>query len=481
MQLENERELRRQIDKADEDNYYDKNQAKSELALYYLVERKGYSFTFNNLKDYLEDYLLRDITVAEEYLITAAEVDQTRFRAAVASLATTIAPRYVQGLGELGDKIVAKANTKKQTAIRYEEIRYVGCEDIGVRPEVFDKKHINKYLVDYLSGEESAKNLVLQGAQDYPEDYARVLSSIANSEDCKKIMGLLVAQPERTKALRSLIVKTAKGLMCFSCSPFEMAQAIETILPTGVLGDVLEDTTLKDYRSLILENNAISYISSVNNFVAVVKLFGLQHFNKVAAGLFKSLFIFSAKDSTENAFNVIFNHLLELNKIAISLTADVPSILSGQRHQAKDITLDYYLASMKAKITDLVYLATQSNPEMFKELFLAEIDLIKRHDLNGKIFRDKKVVYTHLLPLLKAYRYYDILVASVNQLAVVNQEPNIAEQSSTLLTYIPSLAFVPTPNFSNLLKLSFLSSSKQNDSQGEEMRSGPPQQNGRQG
>ncbi len=471
MQLENEKTLRRTIDT--EEYYSAREDAKKQLAFFYIMESKGYLFTFENLLDYLEDYLVRDIRAAEEYLITAAEIDEDRFGRGVSSLGVTIAPQYKAKLGDLSGEILAKAIAKKEDFRSSEQTRYTGCPEKGEAPEVFNREHIGRYLSDWVGGKQEARKFVVQAARDYPEIITRSVSALASVDDFKKVIKLLADLPQQTKALRSIVFKAGQGLMYHAKGPFETAEAIGILLQCGIFKDVLEDTSVKDYRTVILETNVLGYMSSENNFVAVVNLFGPQYYNKIASGLFKALFVFSARESIENGFNLVFKNLNQLGKMATSAT-EARAFIPKEGAQPQDITIDYYIASMKNSVTDLVYLATQKNGEMFKTLFLEEIDNVKRHDSNGKIYRERKPLYRNLLSALSKvnFRYYDQLTASANELAVMNQEPNIAEQSSTLLTYMPGLAFVPT-SFSKLFPtFSFLSSSKLDDQQGKEMRSG---------
>lgn len=387
----------------------------------YILKPKhgGYTYSFDERREYIRDYVISGILTAEEFIKRAinenhVEVTHTLELIKEGITSGKISTREMQyRIREIERLIENRPENKEvkdiienlESAKMQLEYHYIGDESDPDRI-IFNINDTSRYVKDWLKGIGNAKDYVDQAIR---EDYTKLLPVIAqsNPKDADLLIDLLLEHLNRIddeNAIMIILGLNAIREIMKAEDPQAIAVSLESAASSVGLDSVLENKLIANiFSSQLLKRNALPYINSTTVLLDVCRRLGQQNYDAIAKQIFDAClndnfnkkhvdFIdvlkFLKKDNEQQETGPVVKVLREapamkdvslwepkeerdLTGIITAEMGGMQRVKVGQRIKIKleePIHFDFYVNFATNNFKALADLAFEKNPSLFKEL-----------------------------------------------------------------------------------------------------------------
>jgi hypothetical protein len=428
-------ELRKRIDNTQNDRETRRKakSAKEILSTKYVssVQQGGLEFDSDDAKYYLIDFVARDISYAENFVNLAIEEDPESIRLWCADL-----NKYYQSIAideelkadklnqleqilervakEISDR--EKGLTRKQAELAY---HYVNDPDDPYRFE-YDITMLSIYIQHWAAGISTAESYVIRALQEDPLKFKNTFHSIKNLSTAEKALDLMLRYLDENNEADLSLLQYKKILAAATPDTREKAaNEIEEALRMGILSEFLKPNT-KDFFTKDVLIPALPFINDFWQLLDLCKCMGEVNRHLAERTLYKA-YLKAEPDENDRlilaleTLNEFWKSEGAKEKVSDEKSDEESERLKiGQpifiRRIAKEIRLDFYIASLKKNTANMIELAFD-NPQQFTELLLKEMNLLTNQALQKR----EAFVRELLLSLERnSFYYYGECVQGVN-------------------------------------------------------------------
>ncbi len=416
----------------------------NEISKLYTINPRegGLIFNYDALNTYLEDYFVRDIYAADRFLVMAFCEDYPNFM-------QTLEKKYpgnneinVVGVSEKKKQLLEYLNASRDAWVTLSDPYYTVLNKKDTIP--FRLSDILGYIGDWINGNLSARLYIVRAIRADVNEFLTAIDELVRtkqSRNANKVINGMIEELssndewEDKKFITRL--KYKQGIIEKNVP--QIVESLQKALFYGVLETTF--THLKDFYEL--ENLTIlRAIENPNLLHEIHALLSDKGRYRIGRSLFESFF--EESNQREGTKKAIIDTLVKLKPIATKNEEDIKPIQLNNRTIIKfneDITIDYYLASLKQDVETMIDLGKNKNKEMFKRLFTYEMEVIDSLKLND--WQDRLDFYKVLMgkPDMRLYDYYN---DCLNLLGLVFKEAGIPfslepVESSNLVLQLGSL------------------------------------------
>lgn len=441
----------------------DKNDAKvqtaqKELSLKYILspEEGGFTFRINDLKDYLDDWVFRDIYTAEEFIKLA--IDQSyelfdkifRTHDAVFSDNEKTKEKVASLQGIITGYFEKKGQAKSEE-IAQRAYHYAGLDE-DLDKVVYDIKDISIYLEDWLRGIDLAEAFLIKAME---QDISKLLSLVKDPairpEKRKRVLKFLFDHREIHSNFIDIIASHLIEAFNTTADSKKLASILEDFHKMGVMKALTGQERYKKKGFLVLD---LVDLETLLDFC--------QFLNPKDEEIASRLFCWALGCPDSYLSSNMQEALQQLKANLNSFDSDSLSGANEKKTQENsslslsvttclddEITLDYYIVSIGHNAKAMLEIADK-NPEKFTALFCRELDSLmvsfqemhkektpkSKHPINP--LNHRKAFYQELMVELKAKSSlcYNDCLSKVNATLKANSiEPlNMAPIVTTTLT-----------------------------------------------
>lgn len=413
-------------------NYYI-NLSKEVLGSLY---SKGWiSFDFEELGNYLDDWFIRDIPEVEQFIGQAISNDCSAFEYYYKNYHPVVVNKEHSKVELIADKVKSiekliadRRQINPAQPIEFEKedlqpitrekgdyyLRYLGLEN---DPDqfIYNFKDAEQYINDWLVGVDTAEEFVIRAMKEdtrkfmllverrFPEERERLLNLIS------KYVGI-----DEIKLISAIRFRDA--LFANSTDTKELARILNEICGMELILEVFSPEN-KVLRNLILSSTDVFPLTEDP---ITILMYLLDDPTEASRMFFRSALRISDPEILPSCISKLEYQKQIKHQENLKAEKNVPignRAVIKHDDMKKEITLDYYMASLKKDIKTLLDLALMENPKLFVQLFTKELtDLCGSYE-GKETIRSREGFYRELMDHrdMKSVGLYKNCLSQVNK------------------------------------------------------------------
>lgn len=430
------------------------------LATYYANALTGGDFSYcsDQLAEYLKDYFLRGVSIAEEVIKQAVlkeYLNTSKHYGSLATLCTTAADQkaYI----ELGSLLKQFHQTiEAQETLNKHNGKIAIAEKYQFTENEYKVTDAAQYVRDWLDGFNAAEGYIIRVCKESPETLEKVFDELKDDAESQKLIDLMVktqnefTPEDETSHILLTLSFVYKQKLLNSNSHQNTAAVLDEAFDIGILDRVLgKKDWYTTFKSRTLGTNPLRYIKNSEVIAKVCMQTTGENRDYFIRLIFDYTLVVELaprKAIFEGALKLLKKYLG--NGAPKGEQASSKSILNKRVIIVanEDIRIDYYLASMNNDIEALVDLAWKRNPKMFKELFLCELGVVDEQLMEGAT-RKREKFYRDLLNHnhMVLHDDYQTLLSAVNKVFTGERHRLQVVAEKKIETQTPMLMYPQKP------------------------------------
>ena len=259
------------------------------------------------------------------------------------------------------------------------------------------------YIRDWLNGIESAGKYVLKMLEEDADRLTYFVNRSCSSQDIDKLSDFILNHDEERSTV--FASKLLEKKIISSKDPLQIAMILENIYDNGFIEKVFGETEKNTTKNVLLHLSAFSHVNNPNVLTAFCNLLGKEDYR---ATIYQ-LFLISISGLNQAVIAACLSTLQQGQKLVQNEEVK-PKVDEGIVVRSdKDISLDYYTASISENIEALLDAASplKGDPKRFIELFTQELTHL-REDVNSSFtgLKKREQFYRDLMNNQEIKRYY---------------------------------------------------------------------------
>lgn len=438
------------------------------ISLRYILEEHGYRYNKNNLDDYLQDYLDRNISSAEEYCIQGL-VDKQLIDF----------PEKHFNFNRLSSDNQAKlkalflvAKNRSQPPENLDELSFHYLEmDDDPKKIVYHQEDLFKYLQDWLRGVHFAEKHIKRASRenldffmDVVENGSKKLLGFRGKEfsdqDKKRIYQLVMEfLPAEDVMVKKFEILGLKQAILQAKNPEEGASILLIILTKNYATEILGDgITHNEFSSKLIETSAFCYLEDKVLLANFCNHFNFENKKSIAAKIYSFTLVTKCGDfpngldrlkDFEEKRKSRLGQTLSVKPRAV-LDTNAPPLIAVKCANQEEISTQFYIASLTQDVQVLVDVGYKNGKD-FHELLMTEFQQLSHPSTNKKALEIRTKFYQRLMAesdmrslrtfgtlketLIKAYQAKNLTVPEFPVITQVKIEPKKDAQTSANIRY----------------------------------------------